>query len=557
MLIGKKICALLLGTAMLTATLAGCDTSNLEISTHASMGAATEAVTEAVTDAVTDTATDAATEEATQATKEEVTTSVPLDTTEITAEDTTQGTHTPTPPEAETKPKDYVCELPDNLNYGKEEVNVLFSQRNGGEDEMTGYSSTMLSQAVYDRNVAVEEQLGVKLHFIANTDNTVADKLSKDLLGGLQAYDIVANGTYLAIGSVIDGYYRDLNRTENVNTSKDYWAQGYTDMVTFTSQSKQYLVTGDVALSLPRFTYLTIYNKDLVTAAGLPDMYDVVKSGNWTLEYQYGMINSIATNPNFSSAVSRGNLYGFVTGDTVSIDPYVVASDIHLIVQDPKTHALTFNEGEKDALVDLCDKVQRLYHASGTYVFEGQYMDDIGKTNIMNMFLSQKAVMATTQFYTMELCKNSLGNVNYGIAPIPKRTADQPAYYSYVQDQVTGFGISAGVASHRTAMVGATLEAIGYQSYLTVRPAYYDATLAIRLIQDEASYEMLQLIIDSVSFDFSSTCGNISPVSMRDQLRPILSGNNANIGSKMASWSRSLARSLTQVNRKLERLETV
>ncbi len=552
----QKLWAFLLCAALLTPTLAGCNTSNVEITTHASTGEIPEA-TQAVTEIFTEEDDEnwGGKEDKTEAATEKPSANTEKVTEKVT-ESVTQAVVTPLPPEAETTAKDYVCELPDNLNFGKEEVNILFSKSVGREDEMISYSSTMLSQAVLDRNTAVEEHLGVKLSFIANTDQTVGSKLLSDITSGNQEYDIIADGTYRAIGSVIEGLYRDLNRTDYVDTSKDYWAQGYGDMVTFTSQNKQYLVTGDAAISLPRFTYLTIYNKQLWDQYQTTSLYEVVKKGEWTLDYQYTMITDTAQGQDNDPNMSEGDFFGFVTGDTISIDPYVVAADIHLLEKDD-ARLLYFNTGAESDLSLLCDKVQRLYNSLDAYVYKGQGMDDIGKTNIILKFANRQAIMATTQFYTMEISRNALDSVSYGIAPMPKLSARQERYYSYVQDQVTGFGISLGVTDSRMPMVGATLEAMGYYSHDTVRFAYYDATLATRLMKDEKSYEMLNLIMDSIAFDFSSTCGNITPVSMRDQLRPILSGKTNSIPSQMKSWSRSLSRYLTQTNTKLERLGTM
>ena len=461
--------------------------------------------------------------------------------------------------EEDTTPPEYICEIPSTLKFDGKEVNILFAKRPGREDEMVSadhLGEGVLSDAVYQRNMAVEEQLGVKLVYIANDDDTVSDKLKTDISSGDGAYDLIADGTFRAIVPVIDGFYKDLNQTEYVDTSKHYWTQGYNDMVTFTSDNKQYLVTGSVAISLFRYMYLTIYNKTLMEELDKPNLYDVIKNGQWTLDYQYGLINETYADYG-DPAVDEGDFHGFVTGDTISVDPYMVACDIPMIIKDAETRELVFNIEAQSKLVDLCDKVQKLYNDQSTYVYKTSAMDDVGKTNIIQKFTNKKAMMATIQFYSMEANYNEVGALDYGIAPIPKFSEDQKEYRSYVQDQVTGMGISAVVRSDREDMVSATLESIGYHSYRLVRPAYYETTLSKRYMQDENSLEILGLIFDSLSFDFSSTCGNIvTSCVIRDQLRPVLSGKNNTVASKMNSWKRSMNRSLGSHNQKLAELES-
>ena len=155
----------------------------------------------------------------------------------------------------------------------------------------------------------------------------------------------------------------------------------------------------------------------------------------------------------------------------------------------------------------------------------------------------------------METNYNEVGALSYGIAPMPKFDKTQPAYHSYVQDQVTGFGISAGVAENRMEMVSAALEAIGYHSYRLVRPAYYETTLSERYMQDPQSQEILDTIFGTLSFDFSSTCGNIiTSLVIRDTLRPLLSGSSNKIASTTKSWEKSMNRRLQQYNDKLAEL---
>lgn len=460
--------------------------------------------------------------------------------------------------EDETQDMNYVCELPDDLNFGDEEINFLFANRPGRDDELIseeGVNGGAISSAVYERNVTVEETLKVKLNMIPNDDDDVANDLKMDYQSNTGDYDLVADGTYKAIIPVIEGCYKDLNQTEYVDTSKHYWTQGYNDMVTFTTDNKQYLVTGSAAISIFRYMYLTIYNKQMFQEYKLPDLYETVRNGEWTLDYQFQIIQDMYMDDNGDSKNDEADFHAFVTGDIISVDPYLVAADIHMIVKDPETRDLVYNVEGIEPLTELCDKIQLIYNSDSTYVFKTATYDDVGKTYIIEKFASEKAMMATILFYNMETNYNEVGALSYGIAPMPKFSKQQKEYHSYVQDQVTGFGISAGVKDNRIDMCSAALEALGYYSHQLVRPAYYETTLSERYMQDPQSQEILDTIFGTLSFDFSSTCGNIvTSLVIRDTLRPLLSGTSNKIASTSKSWARSMERNLAKYNEKLAQL---
>ena len=180
----------------------------------------------------------------------------------------------------------------------------------------------------------------------------------------------------------------------------------------------------------------------------------------------------------------------------------------------------------------------------------------MGSAYIINHFIDKNALMATTTFLCMEKNFESLGALSYGIAPMPKFSEMQTSYYSYVQDQVSSFGISTAVGDEkRQEMCAAVLEAMAYHSYRLVRPAYYETVLSKRYMQDPRSNEVLNLIFDSLYFDFSSTCSDIFPsCEIRNNLRPLLSGDRNTIAASTKSWQRLVERKLGEYNEVLEGL---
>lgn len=117
-----------------------------------------------------------------------------------------------------------VCDLPDNLNYGGDEITIIYAKASGREDELLseGLGNGTVSDAVYERNQLVESQLNVKISLVAETDSTVATKVDTDIKSssGNPEYDIVVSGTYVAITPAIEGKYKNLTALDNIDTSR-------------------------------------------------------------------------------------------------------------------------------------------------------------------------------------------------------------------------------------------------------------------------------------------------------------------------------------------------
>lgn len=460
--------------------------------------------------------------------------------------------------EAETGDPNYVCELPDNLNYNGDTVTILYSIHTGRDDEIYAENLTqaIINDAVYERNEIVKNQLNIVFAYETADDSELVTKLTTDVKGGSHAYDIIVNASHVSMTPAIDGNYLDLNKLEYIDTSKHYWTQGYNDMVTFTDENRQFLASGPVALSMFRLMYLTIYNKTEFEAQQEKDLYDVVMNNEWSLDYQYQIMQGKYVDLDGDSKKSKGDAFGFVSGNCVSVDPYMVSSDLHFVIKDPDTADLMFNADVLEPLVDLVTKTQLIFNDQGAYIWNSSTEDDVGLNNIIETFCLGHTMMATIIFWNMEHNFADLAAMSYGIAPIPKFSAEQPEYHSYVQDQVSAFGISAGVGDEdRQNELSAVLEAMAYHSYVVVRPAYYENTLSTRYMQDPESAVILDLIFDSLDFDLASTCSAMLSVNTRDTLRGHFGGKQNNIAHSTKSWSKSISKGLEKTNNKLAKMQ--
>ncbi len=468
-----------------------------------------------------------------------------------TASDTTRDSVTQ---EVDTENRDYLCDLPNDLNFGEEEVNLMCINAPGRKDELISekLGVSLISDAVYERNTAVENQLQIKLVFHAQDDDVPAQvELNRIVTAGDRSIDIFTIGTNWAVTPAIEGKYRNLKAIRHIDLNKHYWSQDYNNMVTFTPEKKQFLATSPAALSLFRLTYLTIFNRDLFQDRKIPDLYAVVNNGEWTLDYQNQIITDTWIDTDGSGGATEDDFFGFVTGNCISVDAYAVSSDISLVEHDSDGY-LYFDKQAANKMIDMSELVSELFTNKSTHFSPRQQDDIIGENYIMDKFANEQALMATTQFLSIESNIQSLAALNYGIVPMPKLNQEQKDYRTYVQDQVTSYGISAAIGDEaRLTMLGAALEAMAYHSYVLVRPAYYDSTLSLRFMQDPESRSILDTMFETISFDY---CYSNGVGGIRDELRLKLSSANPAVANRIPGWDRKLRSELSKINEALEKL---
>ena len=229
-------------------------------------------------------------------------------------------------------------DVPASVNFSERVINIASSDRSWYEDEVTvsDLNGEVVNDSVYERNINVENRLGVKINNIkipyANSNSSTVDAISKAVLSGTPDYDIVYANAYVSIDASIKGIYRDLLSADYLDLSKSYWAQGVTEAVEF--KGSQFLATGSIALSTMRFAFVTIFNKNMFDANGISYLYDVVREGKWTLDYQYALVRDMYIDTNGSNTADEGDMYGFITNDFISTDPYWLSCNVPILGRD-------------------------------------------------------------------------------------------------------------------------------------------------------------------------------------------------------------------------------
>lgn len=446
--------------------------------------------------------------------------------------------------------------LPDGLTYNGDEIRILSRYREGwtsGEIAVEKSNGEAVNDAVYERNKIVEDRLGVKIQSIEDKDanpNTVIELIKKEVSTGGRSYDIVASACYAMLNQSLNGTFANLRSAEYIDFDKVWWSQGFNDAVEYKGQ--QFGVTGSVVLSMYRFAFATMFNKGLFKDANVPYLYDNVRNGTWTLDYQYSIVTTFHKDNGNGVQDEKGDVYGLVSGDYISVDPYWSSCDIPILSKDENgDYVLVFTS---DRLHSVCEKLMTMYFDTNGAVYNiTHYGLDEEQNDIRTVFADGNAAMATMRLMELESAEVRDMPQEYGVVPMPKFDEEQQEYKTLLHDQFTVLSVPTTITGDRLSEVSAVMEALCSESYKVVKPAYYDTTLRTKLATDPDSAEMLDLLIDHIYIDagiiYTSALSNF-----HDGLRKIMVSKKNTVISSYKATMRSAEKSLKKITKQLDKL---
>ena len=184
--------------------------------------------------------------------------------------------------------------LPADLDFGGEDIRILY--RGGDHDvqvEITAEDTgDVVDSSIFNRNIAVEDRLNVKLKYEATTDEVHAGTLVNDLVkatvtAGDPVYDLVANHMSQTTPLVLNQHFLNLNTQPYLDFEMPWWNPSFREQITL--NGKNYMAAGDISQTMLRGTYVTILNKSVLNENHTGyDPYETVRACGWTYDEKEG-----------------------------------------------------------------------------------------------------------------------------------------------------------------------------------------------------------------------------------------------------------------------------
>ena len=417
--------------------------------------------------------------------------------------------------------------LPSDLNYDNAVVRVLAMEELAkydvwGEGEE---SADIIYDAVYNRNVAVEERLNIQLQpdIQAIKWQAYAAMVRNLVQGGDDTYDFMFIMGNASIQSGNDTQFMDLSDNTYIDFDQPWWWSEAMDELSLDGETYRYLV-GDISLSHYMMSGATLFNKALYeNVLGDPEeLYKLVLDGGWTLDTLREYCTAAYQDVNGDGALNSGDIYGSIIGNPEILKQMEYATDLQRYTRDEKGWIqLAYDE---ERAIELTEKLCALLYETTGIEYRSDYTNSaLFAQRNMVFFLERLRVATGDQIRNME--------DDYGIIPLPKMDDKQQEYRALIHNN------SEFIVIPKTAkdpsMSGAVIEALCAESYRSVVEVFYESALKLKYSRDAYSGQCIDLIASSarknVLYEYNGTfgCGNL--------ITDLVKQNSTNFASSYAS----------------------
>lgn len=390
-------------------------------------------------------------------------------------------------------------------NYGGRDFVIM--TRDGGWDTchhieefvVEEQIGEVINDAVYNRNLIVEEKFNVKIKnmLTAEVANDMPAIIKRMVKAGTCDADLVcAHQVYIG-QTAPEGNFLNWYDVPWVDFEKPWWVQDANKELSV--DGKTFFTISEIAYELLDYTYCVYFNKRLVANYGLDNPYDVVNGGKWTIDYIMRTVKDIYVDLNNDAKRTMDDFYGFASNTYSAGNTFLWSLGGKVMEKD--------NEGRPQLVMnnqhttDLIDKLYDFYFETpGVYALNKTTEKNIEWPYVTSQMFKNGQVIFSTGMFCDALVRFKDMEDDYGIIPYPKWDEKQDRYYTMID----GHGpLLAILTTHPDPeMVGIITEAMSAESYNLVTPAYYEVALKIKYSRDEESVKMLDLIKDGIKYDF-------------------------------------------------------
>ena len=405
--------------------------------------------------------------------------------------------------------------------------------------EVEEQDGDMFNDAIYDRNRTIEELFNCKLT-IEEVRMIDTPMVQNEVMAGDSNYDVWYKYDIWVLNAL--EFLMPWENLVNVDLSQPWWNPMATDV--FELAGNHYAAAGNFSLSvLSRASGFT-FNKELYASMGAEkSLYDIVNDNEWTVDKLYEISIDAQKDLDGDGQITTNDQFG-VNGSFKELYARLIyGSGVTYISRDSEGYPVFSMPGDNTAInkfqhiYDMFSDPRAFYVTDRTNAESGGYGD----------FSGGKLLFLTDNLLGLENKRNL--DIDIGVVPCPKYDAAQETFYS------PSFGAEVAVLlktlpEDRWENVGTLMESLCYYSDTFVIPMYKEVLLKTKYARDSESEAMLDIIIDSVSFEFGLNA-------LQDTVaNPLIIGavvkGDGNIASTLEKMTKSVDKKIKELKETIE-----
>lgn len=358
----------------------------------------------------------------------------------------------------------------------------------------------LVNDAVLERNIQVEDLLGVELEFtqIDLTYNEVAADIRRFTTSGTDEYDLVINDIYAYAELLIEGNFRNVLDEECVfDFERPYWYKDYMDDLRL-MDGYQYVLAGDYFIDILRDAHLLLLNKQIYLDhynRKADELYDVVTNFEWTYEKMNEIITDMYTDKNLNNVKDKGDQFGFM-------EPEFWGGSIPFSVSGNPTFISRDEDGYPTVVLHEGDRANQLANAMSTiFNNDSSSVGLTGDVDLLTAFTQDECLIVGYQ--RLGSLENSILRQMEGdaaVLPYPMLFASDKKYTTSAHDTTEMGAILA--TSTDLAFISTVVEVLNRETAKILIPVYYKECLQVQCVDDEKAAAIIDIIHDNFDNSF-------------------------------------------------------
>ncbi len=442
--------------------------------------------------------------------------------------------------------------IPESADFGGDTITFLHwyntawteTVRQSRDIYAEGITGEAINDAVYNRNVKIEDAYKVKIALQLEQSTDIASMVGQQVTAGDSTYDVVYQILSAAPALIQKSYFHNLFNVPNIDLEKPWWDQN--SISSLSTMGILPLVSTSINVNDKDATAALAFNKTIAENNQLEDLYTLVREGKWTYDKLTEMAEATYNDSNGDGTMTPDDVYGFLGGRDV-IDSLYHGSGSQFITKNENDEFVFTFGTERD--VDVISKGIDIVNS--VWYFNHHAWKDQSDILYRQIFETGHGL-----FFWMRLddvTNMRAGDADFGIIPIPKYEEAQDKYYSLVSQHTTGLmSIPITCAGDELSMVGMVLEALAAESHYTLIPEYIETSLKTKNSRDAESADMLDIILNNRVFDPMNV---YSFANFGDAIMDAADANNKDMASLIKSKEKLVNKSIEKVLKAVSAVE--
>ncbi len=415
----------------------------------------------------------------------------------------------------------------------REQPNPSWIARTYFESSKPEPNGDVINDAIYERALTVEEELGVTLQTQLYQD---AGVMTKTVMAGDHFADMIVDNGNNVKSLLTSNMLTDLYEIPTLELDKSWWDQNAIDDLSI--GGKLYLAAGDISPLGLLSAHCTFVNKGMIDSYNLDNPYDAVRDGTWTYDKMREMATVVASDVDGDGAMTAKDIFG-LSGEGIGM-AVVGAQGVKFTTKDDSdVPTLAIDEDRASAAVE---KIVTLFRDKNITLYAADFS---GYNNVFRDLIVEKFIADELMFVNNWLVAAlELRNMesDFGILPPPKHNETQDGYEIFHSETWTTYAIVPKTVTD-LEMVGYVMNALGHYGHEYIYTALIDTTITSKTLRDTDTEEMLDIIYNNRNYELAGiyNWGGISGM-----FNGFIDNTNTNFSSTYASNLETINAAITE-----------